>query len=99
MSTRREEIEKLLEQTDVPLTAQEVSERLQLESRSIVNEDLEHIARSVRIEGKQLLVKPASCAKCGYTFMSRSSAKKPSKCPKCKSEWIIEPRFIIEPHG
>ena len=99
MSTRREEIEKLLEQTDVPLTAQEISERLQLESRSVVNEDLAHIARSVRIEGKQLLVKPASCAKCGYTFTSRSSAKKPSKCPKCKSEWIIEPRFIIEPHG
>ncbi|RDE17812.1 MAG: transcriptional regulator [Candidatus Thorarchaeota archaeon] len=99
MSTRRQEIENLLKQTDVPLTAQEIRERLKLESNSIVNEDLEHIARSVRIEGRELLIKPASCAKCGYTFTSRSSAKKPSKCPKCKSEWIIEPRFIIEPRG
>lgn len=42
----------------------------------------------------KLVIKPAYCKKCGYVF--ESEIKIPSKCPRCKSEWIEEPRFKIE---
>jgi hypothetical protein len=95
MLTRRERIIEILEGTDEPLTAQDLCLVLDVRSRSIIYEDLDHIAKSVSAKGKQLLVKPASCGKCLYTFSVKKTAKPPSKCPKCKSQWILAPSFII----
>lgn len=95
MLTRRERIARILEETDDPLTAEDLRQILDIRSRSIIYEDLDHIAKSVRTRGKQLLVKPASCGKCLYTFSMKKSSKPPTKCPKCKSEWILAPSFII----
>ena len=50
-----------------------------------------------KAEGKELLLRPASCGKCNYVFSERKSAKKPSKCPKCRSQWIISPGYLIRP--
>jgi predicted Zn-ribbon and HTH transcriptional regulator len=94
MPTRREAIAELLEQTEYPLTAQEICDILEIRSRSIVYEDLEHIAKSVKTRKKQLLIRPARCGSCDFIF-TVCSAKKPSKCPKCKSEWIIPPAYLI----
>lgn len=95
MKTRREKIKALLEEAEQPLTAQELCNILGLQSRSIIYEDIEHIAQSARAEGKELLVKPASCGKCNYVFSDRRAAKRPSKCPRCRSEWILSPAYII----
>ncbi|MFX0055440.1 MAG: transcriptional regulator [Candidatus Hermodarchaeota archaeon] len=95
MLTRRERITALLEQTDVPLTAQEICDILDIKHRAIVYEDIEHIAISLKHKGKELLIRPASCGKCGYAFTKRKSAKRPSKCPKCRSEWILQPGYIV----
>jgi predicted Zn-ribbon and HTH transcriptional regulator len=95
MLTRREEIKELLESTEQPMTAQEICDILDLDKRSIVYEDIDHIARSVRNQGKEVIVKPASCAKCHYVFRVKETAKAPTKCPKCKSEWILAPSFLI----
>jgi predicted Zn-ribbon and HTH transcriptional regulator len=95
MQTRRERIAELLEQTDVPLTAQDICSILDIKSRSTVYEDIEHISISVKNKGKQLLIRPASCGKCGYVFAKRKVAKRPSKCPKCRSEWILLPGYFI----
>ncbi|UCE11163.1 MAG: transcriptional regulator [Candidatus Thorarchaeota archaeon] len=95
MLTRRKSITKLLSETENPLTAREIVLMLGLKSRSIVYEDLQHIALSVRNEGKELVSLPASCGKCGFVFKGRKSTKKPSKCPKCKSGWILDARFIV----
>ncbi|NHJ12862.1 MAG: HTH domain-containing protein [Candidatus Thorarchaeota archaeon] len=95
MQTRRERIKALLEEAAQPLTAQDLCNILGLQSRSIIYEDIEHIAQSVKSEGKELLVKPASCGKCNYIFSDRKTAKRPSKCPKCRSEWILSPAYII----
>jgi len=95
MLTRREEIAKYLEETEFPLTAQDLCERLGLKKRSIIYEDIDHIARSVRNKGKEVIVRPASCGKCNYVFSLKHSAKAPTKCPKCKSEWILAPAFFI----
>jgi predicted Zn-ribbon and HTH transcriptional regulator len=95
MLTKREEIARLLESTEQPMTAQEICDILDLKKRSIVYEDINHIARSVRNQGKEVIVKPASCGKCHYVFKVKDSAKAPNRCPKCKSEWILAPSFLI----
>ncbi len=40
---------------------------------------------------------PATCKKCGYQFTDRERLKKPSRCPRCKSERIDPPRFYVKP--
>lgn len=97
MLTRREKIMEIIEQADEPFTAEDLCQMLDVRSRNIIYEDLDHIAKSVRGKSKQLLVKPASCGKCHYIFTTRKSAKPPGRCPKCRSEWILAPAFIIRP--
>ena len=62
-------------------------------SKKLILEDLKAIQKSLRRVGKVLLVKPAECRKCGFVF--RPEINIPSRCPRCKSEWIEEPRFMI----
>ena len=95
MKTRRERIEETLGQTETPLTAQNLCDMLDIKSRSLVYEDIEHITKSIRNKDKELLMSPASCGKCGFVFKTRTVAKRPSRCPKCRSEWILSPGFLI----
>ncbi len=95
MQTRRESIANLLEQTEQPLTAEEICEQLDIKKRSIVYEDLDHIAKSIKRRNKELLIRPAVCGKCQFTFKVGKTSKAPSKCPKCRSQWILSPSFII----
>jgi len=95
MTTRRKSIAELLENSEHPMTAQDICSILDIESRSIVYEDIGHIAKSVKNSGKLLLIRPASCGKCGYVFSNRKVASRPSKCPKCRSQWILLPGYII----
>ena len=62
-------------------------------SRKVILEDLRIIAGIVKREGKVLLIQPAQCKKCGFVF--KPEIKIPGRCPKCRSEWIEEPRFKI----
>jgi predicted Zn-ribbon and HTH transcriptional regulator len=94
MPTRRESITELLEQSEYPMTAQDICDVLDIRSRGIVYEDLVHIAKSVKTRRMQLLIRPARCGSCDFSFKARS-VKKPSKCPKFKSEWIIPPAYLI----
>ncbi len=95
MTTRRKSIQALLENSETPLTVQEICTRLDIKTRNVVYEDLEHIARSVRSEGKRLIIKPARCGRCDYVFRGRRTIRRPSRCPKCKSEWLLPSSFII----
>ncbi|MGY5862295.1 MAG: HTH domain-containing protein [Candidatus Thorarchaeota archaeon] len=95
MTTRRKSIAELLEKSEHPITAQDICITLDIKSRSIVYEDIGHIAKSVRNSGKELLIRPASCGKCGYIFSTRKVASRPSKCPKCRSQWILLPGYLI----
>lgn len=97
--TTRERIEDLLKRAGRPLTAEEIISLLSLDITSReVYEHIAHIAKSIRARsgGKLvLLMEPPYCRKCGYVFKELDKPKKPSRCPKCKSEWIAPPRFII----
>ena len=95
MMTRRQKIIKLLEERDYSVS--ELALMLEMRgrgSKKIILEDLKVIANIVKREGKVLLIQPARCRKCGFVF--KAEIKSPGKCPKCRSEWIEEPRFKIE---
>lgn len=57
--------------------------------------DLRHLARSLKHEGLRLVVEPATCRRCGFQF-PRDKWHKPSRCPRCKGDWLDEPRFHVE---
>ncbi|MCD6189294.1 MAG: transcriptional regulator [Thermococcus sp.] len=95
MRTRRQKIIKLLEERDYSVS--ELAILLDMRgkgSRKVILEDLRTIAGIVKREGKVLLIQPAQCKKCGFVF--KPEIKIPGRCPKCRSEWIEEPRFKIE---
>ena len=93
--TRRQKIINLLEKKDYSIS--ELAMMLDMRgkgSKKAIVEDLKAVAKIVRREGKVLLIQPAICRKCGFTF--RAEINIPSKCPRCRSQWIEEPRFRIK---
>ncbi len=94
MMTRRQKIIKLLEERDYSVS--ELALLLDMRgkgSSKIILEDLRAISKTLKREGKVLLIQPARCRNCGFIF--KPEIKVPSKCPKCRSTWIEEPRFRI----
>ncbi len=89
--TRRGQIIEILSKEEKP--AQQLAYEFKVELFEIL-EDLKHIKYSVK--PKKLKIKPAQCKKCGFKFEERSKIKRPSKCPRCSSEWIMAPMFRIE---
>ena len=71
----------------------ELAERLGVRVRDVVD-DLEHIRRS--LGDRELLVEPAVCLKCNYTFDDRRRLTRPSRCPSCRKERITWPVLRIE---
>ncbi len=99
--TIRRRIMKLLEETDTPLTVNEITAMLNINlTPAEVYGHLRHIARTVKrsSEGrKALLMRPPACRSCGYVFSDMvDRPRKPSRCPRCRSEWIEPPAFIID---
>ncbi|AFK22323.1 transcriptional regulator [Pyrococcus sp. ST04] len=92
---RREKIIELLLERDYSVSelARILDMRGKGAKKAILN-DLKVIARIAKREGMVLLIKPAQCRKCGFVF--RPEINIPSRCPRCKSEWIEEPRFKLE---
>lgn len=97
----RERIERILRESQDPLTAREIAVELGLSpgaGERIVYEHLKHLAKSIwrRSRGRESLVMtPPRCRKCGYVFKDLREPRKPSKCPRCKSQLIDPPRFRI----
>ncbi|MCS7111600.1 MAG: transcriptional regulator [Ignisphaera sp.] len=93
----RERITRFLEEVEGPVSAEDIARTFEVDVPEVYIH-LEHIAKSVRREsggGKALMMTPPMCRKCGYIFKDLEKPKKPSKCPRCKSEWIEPPRFLI----
>jgi len=90
--TRRQEITEILRKETLSL--RDLADMFEVDIKEIL-EDIPHIEKSVRPKEK-LIMTPAQCRKCGFTFKDRRKFKKPSKCPKCKGMRIREPEFQIE---
>ena len=77
-----------------PRTASSLARELQLERRSM-EEDLRHMIRSARAAGHRIIVEPARCKSCGFSF-DEERLSKPGKCPECRSTWLFEPLIRVE---
>jgi predicted Zn-ribbon and HTH transcriptional regulator len=58
-------------------------------------EDLKHLFRSLKHTDAAPEIEPAVCRKCGFEF-GPDKMHKPSKCPKCHSTWLTDPRIGIK---
>jgi predicted Zn-ribbon and HTH transcriptional regulator len=64
-------------------------------SRGDVEDDLRHMIRSARAAGHAVIVVPARCRSCGFTF-GEEKLTKPGKCPECRGTRIFEPQIGVE---
>jgi transcriptional regulator len=89
--TRRRALQDLLAE---PRTASSLARELQLTRREIEAE-LRHMIRSARAAGHRIVVEPARCKSCGFTF-GEDKLTKPGKCPDCRSTWLFEPLLRVD---
>jgi predicted Zn-ribbon and HTH transcriptional regulator len=64
--------------------------------RDDVEEDILHALRSARAAGHSIVVFPARCKTCGFTF-DEEKVTKPGKCPACRGTRLFEPQISIRP--
>jgi len=98
--TIRERIIELLISTEEPLDVRDIAAYLGLDPREadVIYDHLKHVAKTIRRSSGgrlQLVMQPPYCLNCGYVFKDLDRPRKPSKCPKCKSQRIAPPRFKI----
>jgi len=62
--------------------------------RGDVEDDLRHALRSARAAGHEILVIPARCRSCGFTF-DEEKLLKPGKCPQCRGTRLFEPQISV----
>jgi transcriptional regulator len=79
------------------MTVQDLSQALRLSEKEIIGH-LEHVQRSLKAPHR-LIVTPAACHKCGFTFAGRRRVSTPGRCPRCRHEGISPPAFRIEGGG
>ena len=91
-TVRQDIIYALVEQT---LSAKDISKTVSIPEKEVY-EHLRHIQKTISKGDQKLIVTPAECRKCGFSFKKRERYKKPGKCPVCRGESIKEPLFIIE---
>jgi len=63
--------------------------------RGEVEDALRHMIRSARAAGHRVVVLPARCRVCGFTF-DESRLAKPGRCPECKASRIYEAQLSVE---
>ena len=95
--TLRKRLLELLASSRKPLTAAEIKALLGLppETRdSEVYSALEHAAKTARAQGLRVVMIPPRCKRCGYVFRT-ARPRRPSRCPRCRSEQIEPPAFTV----
>jgi predicted Zn-ribbon and HTH transcriptional regulator len=64
-------------------------------TRGDVEDALRHMIVSARAAGHRIVVVPAQCRSCGFTFGDEKLTR-PSKCPKCRNSRIFEPQIGVD---
>ncbi len=59
-------------------------------TRRDIEDALPHVVLSARAAGVRLLVVPARCRRCGFTF-DESRLTRPGRCPQCRGSSLHEP--------
>jgi transcriptional regulator len=92
MKTLRKQMMMLLNNNE--MGAKEISSAVAIGEKEVYAH-LSHIARSIKSQGKKLVINPAECMRCGYVFEKRKRFTRPGRCPICKSEHIKNPMYRI----
>ena len=90
MSFRKDLMKTLSAQ---PRSVSSIARELGLK-RSDVEDDLRHMIRSARAAGHEVVIEPARCRSCGFTFGEEKLAK-PGKCAQCRSTWLYEAQVRV----
>ena len=80
--------------TDQPRSVSALARDLGLK-RGDVEDDLRHALRSARAAGHEIVVVPARCRSCGFTF-DEEKLSKPGKCPECRGTRLYEPQISVQ---
>jgi predicted Zn-ribbon and HTH transcriptional regulator len=80
-----------------PWTLGELARHLEEDARRL-EDDVQHLLRSLRRGDTKVRIEPAECRKCQFQFRA-DSLLKPSKCPKCRGTWIFEARLSLHAKG
>ena len=69
---------------------------LEVSARDLEDE-LRHVERSLRRQGRKLVVDGPTCRECGFGFPGRAARHlhPPGRCPRCRSQRIEPPKFRI----
>jgi transcriptional regulator len=62
--------------------------------RNDLEDQLRHAIRSAQAAGHRIVVEPARCKGCGFTFADDKLAK-PSRCPACKGSRLFEAQVSV----
>ena len=89
----RKDLLKIL--SSQPRSASSVARELGLK-RGDVEDDLRHMIRSARAAGHRVVIEPARCRACGFTF-GEDKLSKPGKCPACRGTWLYEAQVSVTP--
>ena len=89
--TFRKDLMKIL--TAQPRSVSSIARELGLK-RGDVEDDLRHMIRSARAAGHEVVVEPARCRSCGFTF-GEEKLSKPGKCPQCRTTWLDEAQVRV----
>ena len=93
--TARQRLIELLAREELGFDA--LREELQMTVKQL-EDDLRHVHRSLRSQGRRLRVSEPRCIGCGFVFRGRSPGRfaTPSRCPRCRSERLTCARLRIE---
>ena len=79
---------------DRPASVHELALLLDMRAGEL-EDDLQHLLRSLKNLPYRAIITPACCKKCGFVF-HRNKLHKPGKCPRCHGTWISDPLVSIE---
>ena len=63
--------------------------------REEIEDALRHMLRSARAAGHRVVIVPARCRSCGFTFGDEKLTR-PGKCPACRQSRIFEPQIGVD---
>ena len=85
--------------TGTRLSSRQLAQMLGVRERE-VEEHLTHVVKTVaRDKSRRFVLDPAFCQDCGFVFHDRRRLTSPSRCPHCRSEAIMAPRYGIDEAG
>ena len=81
--------------SDEPRSVSRLARELWLPPTKVADA-LRHMIRSARAAGYNIVVLPARCRACGFTF-DESRLTRPGRCPECRESRIFEPQVSVKP--